>query len=409
MTSLIIPQSGRTFENFMHKIKDEVAENYDIDEMINIIKKGKKSKSPNITEVMKFLNQYQDKLYPLGIFIDRKREERPYRVGFLGKNFQLKKSLIDIRVEGAEPHNCSALVSLGEADIALVGFDELLTTTQEKLINPSIVTRWGSYNYNLPKSKKIRIAGSAMLKIWNSTLDCYVQDIVGFFLIGKEKPSNLYNYPKEYLKHLEKHKNIIYVKGRYTDMVRSAYPKLNIESVHDVEDAVVASSENALGLEIVQSGSTLKNKNLYLFGKPLFLSESLYVANYFTFQKKENNIDKVLSIFKPTGYYADERLNELAKWFYALEKNLGENWINKPKNITDMLVSNMEIESGLRPYRLETKYWAPNIVSNTKHHRDLSLDINIIQNAYKEKESYETIQNAKTKLNKYYQKLKETK
>ena len=54
----------------------------------------------------------------------------------------------DIRVEGAEPHNCSTLVSLGEADLAVAGFDELLTTTQEKLINPSTVTKWGAYNYN---------------------------------------------------------------------------------------------------------------------------------------------------------------------------------------------------------------------------------------------------------------------
>lgn len=388
MTSLIIPQSGRTFENFMRKIKNKVVQSNDIDSTINIIKKGKKSKSPNITDVVDFLNQYQDKLYPLGIFVDRKREERPYRVGFLGQNFQLKDKKNIIRIEGAEPHNCSALVSLGEADIALVGFDELLTTTQEKLNNPSIVTRWGSYNYNLPRSKKIRVAGSAMLKIWNSTLECYVQDIVGFFLIGKTNPTNSYNYPKEYLKHLEKHKNIVYVKGRYADTVRSAYPKLNVVSVHDVEDAVVDSKENALGLEIVQSGSTLRKKGLFLFGKPLFLSESLYVANYYSYLKKENSLTDVISTLNPVGYYENERLHELAKWFYALEKNLGDNWINKPKEITNMLVSNLEIENGLRPYRLETRYWSPS-------------------DKYKVEEAYETIENAKEQLALYYKKLKE--
>jgi len=388
MISLIIPQSGRTFENFMYKIKDKVVQSDDIDSTINIIKKGKKSKSPNITDVLDCLNKYQNKLYPLGIFVDRKREERPYRVGFLGQNFQLKNTTHTIRIEGAEPHNCSALVSLGEADIALVGFDELLTTTQEKLINPSIVTRWGSYNYNLPRSKKIRVAGSAMLKIWNSTLECYVQDIVGFFLIGKTKPADNFNYPKEYLQHLEKHKNIVYVKGRYADMVRSAYPKLNVISVHDVEDAVVDSKENALGLEIVQSGSTLRKKELYLFGKPLFISETLYVANYYTYMQKENNLNSVISTLNPVGYYEDERLSELAKWFYALEKNLGDNWINKPKDITTMLVSDLEIEEGLRPYRLATRYWSPS-------------------DSYKVEEAYEKIENSKEKLKLYYKKLKE--
>jgi hypothetical protein len=389
MTSLIIPQSGRTFENFMNKIKNKVVNDDTIDKTVEIIKEGKKNKSPNILDVMNFLNQYQDKVYPLGIFIDRKREERPYRVGFLGKNFKLKESNIDIRIEGAEPHNCSALVSLGEADIALVGFDELLTTTQEKLTNPTIVTRWGSYNYNLPKSKKIRIAGSAMLKIWNSTLNSYIQDIVGFFLIGKVKPKHSYNYPQEYLQHLEKHRNILYVKGRYADMVRSAYPKLNIISVHDVEDAVVASKENAIGLEIVQSGSTLRKKGLYLFGTPLFLSESLYIANYYTYIQ-DNDISNIISTLNPVGYYDSKRLKELAKWFYALETNLGENWINKPKDITTMLVSDLEKEEGLRPYRLATRYWSPS-------------------DKYKIQEAYEAIEVAKKELKTYYNQLKENK
>jgi hypothetical protein len=388
MISLIIPQSGRTFENFMYKVKDKVVENENIDETIAIIKKGKKSKSPQISKVVEFLNGYQDKPYPLGIFIDRKREERPYRVGFLGENFTFKESKIDVRVEGAEPHNCSTLVSLGEADIALAGFDELLTTTQEKLINPSIVTKWGLYNYNLPNSKKIRVAGSAMLKIWNATLNCYVQDIVGFFLIGKTKPSENFEHPKEYLKHLEKHKNIVYVKGRYADMVRSAYPELNVISVHDVEDAVVDSKENALGLEIVQSGSTLQKKELYLFGKPLFLSESLYVVNYYTYLQKESELQKVVSTLNPVSYYDDERLEELAKWFYALEKNLGDNWINKPKDITKLLVNNEELKAGLRPYRLETRYWSPS-------------------DNYKVEEAYDAIEIAKERLVKYYKKIKE--
>jgi len=390
MISLIIPQSGRTFENFMHKIKDNVIDNSNIDATVAIIKDGKKSKSPKISDVVSFLNKYQDKLYPLGIFVDRKREERPYRIGFLGENYQLKHNNIEIRVEGAEPHNCSTLVALGEADLAVAGFDELLTTTQEKLINPSIVTKWGNYNYNLPKSKKIRIAGSAMLKIWNSTLECYVQDIVGFFLIGKTKPSENFDHPKEYLEHLEKHRNIVYVKGRYADMVRSAYPKLNVISVHDVEDAVVDSKENALGLEIVQSGSTLRKKELFLFGNPLFLSESLYVANYYTYLQKESELKEVVSTLNPVGYYDNERLQELAKWFYALEKNLGSNWINKPRSISELLSHGFEVKEGLRPYRLETRYWSPS-------------------DNYKVDEALETIENAKKLLVEYYRELKETK
>jgi hypothetical protein len=166
-------------------------------------------------------------------------------------------------------------------------------------------------------------------------------------------------------------------------MVRSAYPELNVISVHDVEDAVVDSKENALGLEIVQSGSTLQKKKLFLFGKPLFLSESLYVVNYYTYLQKESELKKVVSTLNPVGYYEDERLAELAKWFYALEKNLGENWINKPEDISELLVNNNELKAGLRPYRLETRYWSAS-------------------DNYKVEEAYEAIEEAKALLVEYY-------
>ena len=320
--SLIIPQSGRIFENFMNKLIDLVLDNKDISKWIDVIKNGKNYKSSSFIKASSYLNKFKEYNYPLSLFIDRKRENRPYRVGFIGNRFKLKNSNIEVQIEGAESHNCNTLVSLGEADISLAGFDELLITTQEKLIHPSIVTKWGLYNYNLPIDKKVRIVGSAMIKIWNSSINEYIQDIVGFFLIGKAKLSenNNYNHTIQYLKHLEKYKNIVFVKSRYADMVKSAYPKLNIISTYDVEDSVLDSKDSAVGLEIVQSGNTLKNKKLFLFGEPLFLSESLYIANYDNYSKNSVEFKKIFKEFKPVGYYDDERLEEFAKWFYALKK-----------------------------------------------------------------------------------------
>lgn len=386
MISLIIPQSGRTFENFMTRIEDLVQDDGDINLIIKIVKAGKKEKSPNIANVLDFLNRYEKEVHSISIFIDRKRAERPYRIGFVGRDFILKDLNTKIRIEGAEPHNCSTLVSLGEADIAVAGFDELLTTTQEKLRNPALVTKWGSYNYNLPKSKKVRVAGSAMLKIYNSALNCHIQDIVGFFLISKTKTGKNYEYPDQYLKHLEKHKNIVYVKGRYSDIVRTAYPKLNVIPVHDVEDAVADSKENGVGLEIVQSGSTLKKKGLFLLGSPLFLSESLYVVNYYSYLKNQE-LKKLISTLKPVGYYDPQRLEQLAKWFYSLELNLAENWINKPSNITTLLCEDEEMINGLRPYRIETRYWSAS-------------------DNYKTKEAYEAIKKAKQELELFYNEIK---
>jgi hypothetical protein len=55
-----------------------------------------------------------------------------------------------------------------------------------------------------------------------------------------------------------------------------------------------------------------------------------------------------------------------------------------------MLVSDLEKEEGLRPYRLATRYWSPS-------------------DNYKVEEAYETIETAKEQLKTYYKKIKETK
>ena len=55
----------------------------------------------------------------------------------------------------------------------------------------------------------------------------------------------------------------------------AAYPQLQVEPVEDVEEAVIHGEKGSVGLEIVQSGNTLKSKGLLLHGSPLFLSESL--------------------------------------------------------------------------------------------------------------------------------------
>ena len=86
----------------------------------------------------------------------------------------------DYSLEGDEPHNCSSLVSLGEADIAVAGWDELLNVKQS-VLNDSTVTKWGMYNYNLPNENKVRIAGSAMLSRWNDSVQREIQGFVGFF------------------------------------------------------------------------------------------------------------------------------------------------------------------------------------------------------------------------------------
>ena len=347
-----IPRSGRTLNNFLQKLIDLGASPEEIDAILQILSQSKSRSSLKLVEALNFLEEVRTKAPScFSVFVDRKRFHRPYRLGFLGYDWQIGP--YKLRVEGEEPHNGSSLIRLDEVDFTVVGLDELLSMTQYYLRDPSRVTKWGMYNYHLEKPTGIRIAGSAMLCSYNEVLQAEIQDIVGFFLISKvserKHPLNL--------KTLSKFGQQVFVKGRYTGIVMAAYPKLNIVSVEDVEDAVLAGEKGCVGLEIVQSGSTVKRKGLFLHGGPLFLSESLYVVDYDRYVSSEV-LQNVIELLNPVGYFEEARLKQFANWYRALEINLGSAWTDKPP-ITELFCESSDSEHGLRPYRLKTRHWKP--------------------------------------------------
>lgn len=363
---LAIPRSGRTFENFIRQLVDKARLDRDsFNQLLSVVSQGKKHKSQNFSEAQEFLGlQSGDVAENLGLFIDRKRESRPFRVGFLSKDFELNG--LNYRLEGDEPHNCSSLVALGEADIAIAGWDEFLNVMQTALVDTS-VTKWGMYNFNLPERHKLRVAGSAMLSRWNDTLQREIQDFVGFFLIANGVPEGKdCRSSRKYLDRLcddvndTGKKTKVFVKGRYVDVVKRAYPNLFVIPVHDVEDAVQEAPWGSIGLEIVQSGNTLRRKNLIIIGEPLFLSESLYVADYYRYNDstQPNGVKAILDTLEPKNYFDPARLEQFAWWYAALQTNMGENWINRP-DIGGLLCTDDEIERGLRPVRLGTRMWTP--------------------------------------------------
>ncbi len=376
-----IPRTGRTFENFLAKLKLLGVDKQEINKILDISKKSKSMSRTNFQEASKFLIESLQEMPCFGLFIDRKRNKRPYRIGFLGYEWLINEVLV--RVEGEEPHNGSSLMRLDEIDCAVVGLDELLTMTQYYLRNPTLVTKWGMYNYNIDKPTGIRIAGSAQLTRYNSVLDCEVQDMVGFFLIAKSKNTPKPKHTDDFLTHLSTYGNRVFVKGRYVEIVKTAYPNLKVVSVEDVEDAVMQAESGSVGLEIVQTGNTLRRKGLVLYGAPLFLSESLYVVNYNRYLKNDS-LQKFVNTLNPVGYFEDEHIKQFALWYLALEKNLGDSWINKP-SITELFCDPQDSENGLRPYRLQTRYWQPD-------------------DFYKQNEAKDLIAQAKVKLQSYYSK-----
>jgi hypothetical protein len=376
-----IPRSGRTFENVLARFRTLGADEGQVEQILALSARSKRLSSTDYGEASQFLEEAVRQIPCFGLFVDRKRHHRPYRVGFLGCEWDFAG--VRVRVEGEEPHNGSSLIRLDEIDCAVVGLDELLTMTQYYLTDPTAVTKWGMYNYHLARPTDIRIAGSANLTRYNPVLRQQVQDIVGFFLISK--PSSRHQsgegegsgrkgrrsqpYPRDFLAHLARDGRRIFVKGRYQGVVATAYPDLKVIPVENVEDAVVEEGPGSVGLEVVQTGNTLKSKGLLLHGAPLFLSESLWVADYRRYLKSEP-LQRFIQHVNPIGYFDDERIRQFALWYLALEHNLGEAWINRPP-VTDLFCDQRDVHNGLRPYRLQTRYWRPD--DNYKQDEALAL------------------------------------
>jgi len=348
-----VPRTGRTLYNFLRKLKSLDVNNEEIDQILKVLAESKRRSTPDLQEALSFLQEISGKApYCFSISVDRKRKQRPYRLGFLAYEWQIGKT--KIRVEGEEPHNGSSLIKLDEVDFTVVGLDELLSMTQHYLGDPTNVTKWGMYNYQLDKPTSIRVAGSAMLTSYNDLLGGEVQDMVGFFLISKKGGSS--RSPIDF-ETLSKHGRHVFVKGRYSGIVMAAYPQLQVEPVEDVEEAVMNGEKGSVGLEIVQSGNTLKSKGLLLHGSPLFLSESLYVVDYDRFQQNKA-LRKLVETLNPVGYFEDVRLENFSRWYYALEQNLGDSWVQRPP-VDELFCKTDDIDSGLRPYRLRTRNWKP--------------------------------------------------
>ncbi len=366
-----VPRTGRTLHNFLNKLKSMGVNAEEIDQILKVLSESKLRSTTDLPEALNFLQEISNTAPPcFSISVDRKRKVRPYRLGFLGYDWQIGKT--KIRVEGEEPHNGSSLIKLDEVDFTVVGLDELLSMTQHYLGDPTHVTKWGMYNYQLEKPTSIRVAGSAMLTSYNEVLGGEVQDMVGFFLISKKGGSRRSPIDFETL----------------SGIVMAAYPQLRVDPVDDVEETVMNAEKGSVGLEIVQTGNTLKSKGLLLHGAPLFLSESLYVVDYDRFQHNPA-LRKFVESLNPVGYFEDQRLLNFARWYYALELNLKNSWINRPP-VDELFCKTDDIDLGLRPYRLRTRNWKPD-------------------DNYLRQEAIELAQSSRQKILNHYQELKKPK
>jgi hypothetical protein len=345
----VIPRWGRTFARTMQRFSALASDPAPIERVLRVVTDARDGASADAATASRALAEADCPW--VGVAPDRKRPERPYRIGFVGMDVQVQD--IRLRLEGDEPHNGSSLIRLDEADFAIVGLDELLAMCQPFLRDPSRVNKWGLYNYNLVGDTDLRIAGSAALASFDPRAGRAISDFVGFFLIsapGLQRGDLSFRW-------LAQHRMPVFVKGRYEDLIHKLFPGMNTVPCANVEEAVLGAGTGAAGIEIVQTGSTVRTKGLTVWGSPLFVSESLFVAHYHRYLRSEK-LQKLLEILAPVGYFDDERIEQYVHWYAGLERNLGASWAQRPQ--PDALFCSLEeMRAGLRPYRLKTRGWTP--------------------------------------------------
>ena len=356
-----VPRNGRTLECFLASLAPLTGSSEQIAGILDVLALTKKASTNDFATAKAFLDQISEASPHFSICIDKKRDGRPFRVGFLSATFMIDG--VPLRLEGEDPHNCSGTMHLGEFDMAVVGFDEMLTTLHDnRYFNNLTSPKWGDFNSYLPPYVQPRIAGSAGLRRSSGRHGDAPLDFVGMFLISRRKHDISVEglegeYPDAYLKSMARGRRV-YVKDRYRPLAALMYPRLDLVPVTNVEDAVLACPEHQPGLEIVQSGSTVCSKDLVIHGNPVMVSETLYLVNYAKFLK-DAELRKVVEALKPIGYFDEQRVSGFAAWVTALENKVGARWVRRP-DIASMFCSQFDITRGvLRPYRLESRNWRP--------------------------------------------------
>src|SRR3989338_550486 len=295
MVTGVIPQSGRTCYASLSRINGITESG--LADVIRVIEESKKYSTTDFEEAQNYLRTLQEQGYvQFALAPDTKRENRPIR-------------------------------------LVLLGF----------------VTTWGNFNDEQREPTDVRVAGSANLKYFDDETQREYQDFVGFFVIGNKETRR-----DEGIKNRLENGQKTYVKGRYEGIVQQAFPHIKTVPVKDVEDAV-KDDKYGLGIEIVRTGKTARGKDLVVYGKPLFLSESLIVADYGQFQRNLE-LKRVLQALQPQEFFDEERISNFVDWYILLESNLGDNWIDKPDIKTLFLGKYPQV---LRPYTLKSREWKP--------------------------------------------------
>ncbi len=346
-TRLYVPEKGRTSIETLTQLERLNWIDPDIaDRIKNILVQDKKrikseAKIGNFSKLEDFYIDPDMAPY-LHLQPDVLREGYPPRITF---NMLESKTSADtpLLIKGCSHYDAPQKLRGHEADIVICGWDELYASLISNLEDRAQhIGKWSAFNYYLQKytqegdSVKVKNYKATDITIAGSAgLDDYVGH---FFIFPENKKRDL----------LDEKRNItlesidtIYIDPKFAALYKAILAKhdytlydephvlfpygkeLEFVGVEDVEDAVI--DENGVGIEIVQTGSTLKDKNLAIASYPILQSETIIATT---------NLDEygnaILNSLNPLRYDASDRKNSFNKWCDKLSGNVGENWLNYP-------------------------------------------------------------------------------
>ena len=92
-----VPRTGRTLKNFLNNLKSVGINSDEIDQILNVLAESKHRSTTKLSEALVFLQEITKTAPPcFSVFVDRKRKLRPYRIGFLGYDWQIGKTRIRV-------------------------------------------------------------------------------------------------------------------------------------------------------------------------------------------------------------------------------------------------------------------------------------------------------------------------
>lgn len=344
---LSIPDKGRTCRGTLERLVDIGCFNPQIAERISEVLVEDKARIKEQAKSGDFspardVSVPSDVAEYLHIQPDMVREGYPARIMFNMAESTTPDG-VPLLIRGISHDYAPQELKSHKTDIAVCGWDEFYASLIYELDEKAQhLGKWPGFNrlvkHNSQEGDSVRVKDyqRTNTKVAGSL---GLGDFVGhFFIFPEDKKQEL----------LDREGNItlgdidkIYIDPKFTALYKAILGRHNhflydrphvlfpegteveLVDVGNVEDACMAN--RGVGVEIVQTGSTLRKHGLVMVSLPLLQSETIIAHTTL-----RDDVQRVLGQLKPLRYDAGERVGLYQVWYSQLEGNLGANWLNKP-------------------------------------------------------------------------------